>query len=137
MQIPSIVRRPSCRHRSPRQARRRRAQSLKFLVRRPTGMPSWEYANKDEEARLAQRLPEPNTEEVIGSGGQVTRVLRCPGDRVGEVLRRALRLAHDKGLVASIPKIISLPEQNVREGFFERKEIEAVIANISKPLRDL
>ena len=37
-----------------------------------------------------------------------------------ELLRRALRLAHDRQLSPSIPKVRVLTEHNTRQGFFER-----------------
>jgi hypothetical protein len=41
-----------------------------------------------------------------------------------ELLRRALRLAKDRGLLLSLPKISLLPEHNTRQGFFERPDLE-------------
>jgi hypothetical protein len=38
-----------------------------------------------------------------------------------ELLRRALRLAHDRQLLPTIPKVKTLEEQNARQGFFERR----------------
>jgi integrase len=53
-----------------------------------------------------------------------------------ELLRRALRLAHDRQLLPSIPKVRVLPEHNTRQGFFERPDLEAVLAALPAYLRD-
>jgi integrase len=53
-----------------------------------------------------------------------------------ELLRRALRLAHDRQLLPSIPKVRVLPEHNTRQGFFERPDLEAVVAALPAYLRD-
>ena len=53
-----------------------------------------------------------------------------------ELLRRALRLAHDRQLLPSIPKVRVLPENNTRQGFFERADLEAVVAVLPDDLRD-
>jgi integrase len=53
-----------------------------------------------------------------------------------ELLRRALRLAHDRQLLPSIPKVRVLPENNTRQGFFERPDLEAVVAALPAYLRD-
>jgi integrase len=54
-----------------------------------------------------------------------------------ELLRRALRLAHDRQLLPSIPKVRVLTENNTRQGFFERPDLEAVVAALPDYLRDL
>ena len=53
-----------------------------------------------------------------------------------ELLRRALRLAHDRQLLPSIPKVRVLPEHNTRQGFFERPDLEAVVAALPAYLRN-
>ena len=53
-----------------------------------------------------------------------------------ELLRRALRLAHDRQLLPSIPKVRVLPENNTRQGFFERPDLEAVVAALPAYLQD-
>ena len=53
-----------------------------------------------------------------------------------ELLRRALRLAHDRQLLPSIPKVRVLPENNTRQGFFERPDLEAVVTALPAYLRD-
>src|SRR5260370_11976420 len=53
-----------------------------------------------------------------------------------ELLRRALRLAHDRQLLPSIPKARVLPEHNTRQGFFERPDLEAVVAALPAYLQD-
>jgi integrase len=47
-----------------------------------------------------------------------------------------LRLAHDRQLLPSVPKVRVLPEDNTRQGFFERSDLEAVIAGLPDYLRD-
>jgi len=44
-----------------------------------------------------------------------------------ELLRRALRLAHDRQL---LPTVVMLKEDNARQGFFERPDLEAVIFHL-------
>jgi integrase len=53
-----------------------------------------------------------------------------------ELLRRALRLGHDRQLLPSIPKVRVLAENNTRQGFFERPDLEAVVAVLPEYLRD-
>jgi hypothetical protein len=54
-----------------------------------------------------------------------------------ELLRRAVRLAHDRQLLPSIPKVRVLPENNTRQGFFERPDLEAVVAALPAYLQGL
>jgi integrase len=51
-------------------------------------------------------------------------------------LGRALRLALERGTLSAMPKIRRLREQNTRLGFFERAELEAVVAALPDDLRD-
>ena len=44
-----------------------------------------------------------------------------------ELLRRALRLAHDRQLLPSLPKVRVLPENNTRQGFFERPDLSSKV----------
>jgi integrase len=53
-----------------------------------------------------------------------------------ELLRRAMRLAHDRQLLPTIPKVRVLPENNTRKGFFERPDLEAVVAALPAYLQD-
>ena len=53
-----------------------------------------------------------------------------------ELLRRALRLAHDRQLLPSIPKVRVLTEHNTRQGFFERPDLEVVVAALPAYLQD-
>jgi len=45
-----------------------------------------------------------------------------------ELLRRALRLSHDRQLLPSVPRVRVLTENNTRQDFFERPDLEAVVA---------
>ena len=58
-------------------------------------------------------------------------------NRGTQLLGQAYRLAFGRGKVTAIPSIRHLPEKNVREGFFERPEFEAVLAALPADLRDL
>ena len=58
-------------------------------------------------------------------------------NRETEVLSRAFRLAVDEGKLSYSPKVPSLPENNARQGFFERAEFEAVLAKLPEDLRDV
>ena len=51
------------------------------------------------------------------------------------VLKRAFRLAKQAGTVMYVPHIPMLRENNVRSGFFERDEFEAVREQLPAPLR--
>ena len=57
-------------------------------------------------------------------------------NREPELLRRAMRLGHDRQLLPSVPKVRVLPENNTRQGFFERPDLEAVVAALPDYLRD-
>ena len=50
-------------------------------------------------------------------------------------LRRAYVLGIENGKVLARPKIAMLDEDNVREGFFEREQFEAVRANLPEPIQ--
>jgi integrase len=54
-----------------------------------------------------------------------------------ELLHRALRLAHDRQLLPSIPKVRVLTENNIRQGFLERPDLEAVVTTLPAHLQDL
>jgi integrase len=58
-------------------------------------------------------------------------------NRGTQLLGQAFRLALGRGKVTAAPSIRHLPEKNVREGFFERPEFEAVLAALPEDLRDL
>ena len=51
------------------------------------------------------------------------------------ILKRAFSLAVDEGRLARMPKITMLPENNVREGFFEADQFAALLAHLPLPLR--
>lgn len=51
------------------------------------------------------------------------------------ILRRAYRLATRAGLLASRPEFPTIQVQNARTGFFERPELDAVLAALPEPLR--
>jgi integrase len=58
-------------------------------------------------------------------------------NRLTQVLGAALKLAHERRKLAEVPVIRKLPERNVRRGFFERAELEAVIAALPDYLQDM
>jgi integrase len=49
-------------------------------------------------------------------------------------IRRAFRLAVDGGKLAMMPKVRLLQEHNVRTGFFERHEFDAILAHLPEEL---
>src|SRR6185503_5010391 len=53
------------------------------------------------------------------------------------VLGQALRLAQRRGIISSYPYIPHLKERNVREGFFEADEFEAVFAQLPAVIADV
>jgi integrase len=57
-------------------------------------------------------------------------------NRGTQLLGQAFRLALGRGKVTVVPSIRHLPEKNVREGFFERPEFEAVVAALPEHLQD-
>ena len=64
---------------------------------------------------------------------------RSPFDipaRQAELPRQALRLAHDRQLLPSIPKVRVLTENNTRQGFFERPDLETVVSALPAYLQD-
>lgn len=58
-------------------------------------------------------------------------------NRETEVLGRAFRLAVEDGKLSFLPKIPALPENNARQGFFERAEFESVVKRLPPCLADL
>ena len=58
-------------------------------------------------------------------------------NREVELLGRAYRLAVAEGRLASVPHIPVLPERNVRQGFFEKAEFDAVVRELSEDLKDV
>lgn len=59
----------------------------------------------------------------------VNRELAC--------LRRGLRLAHQRGRLATVPYIATAAEHNVRTGFFEEHEFQALVKAAAPHLRPL
>lgn len=53
-----------------------------------------------------------------------------------ELLRRALRLAHEQGLLPTEVKVPMLEEKNTRQGFATRPQLEAIAANLPEWLQD-
>ncbi len=51
------------------------------------------------------------------------------------ILKRTFSLAVDEGRLARMPKITMLPEDNVREGFFEADQFAALVSHLPLPLR--
>src|SRR2546426_9941247 len=58
-------------------------------------------------------------------------------NRETQLLGQAMRLGVERQCLATVPAIRHLPERNVRQGFFERPELEAVVANLPDDLRDV
>ena len=52
-------------------------------------------------------------------------------------LKQALNLARKQGRLSRVPYIPMLREDNARQGFFERAESEAVVANLPGPIDDI
>ena len=57
-------------------------------------------------------------------------------NRETQLLGQALRLALQRHRITSIPSIRHLPEDNARQGFFERPEFEALVTALPDYLRD-
>ena len=57
-------------------------------------------------------------------------------NRVVSMLQQALRLAVDRGLLTSAPRLRHLPERNARQGFFEKRDFEAVRNHLPAYLKD-
>lgn len=58
-------------------------------------------------------------------------------NRALQTLGQALRLALERGKIQTVPKIRLLPERNARQGFFEQRELEALVAELPEFLRDV
>lgn len=58
-------------------------------------------------------------------------------NRETEILSRAFRLAVEEGKFSSAPHVPALAERNVRQGFFEKSEVEAVLRELPEDLRDM
>ncbi len=52
------------------------------------------------------------------------------------VLRRALELAHRDGTIPTVIHVQRLPVQNARQGFFERADLDMVVAKLPEYLQD-
>ena len=52
------------------------------------------------------------------------------------LLRQALRLARKRGTLTNLIEVRRLPEHNTRQGFFERSDLEAVVAALPEYLQD-
>ncbi len=57
-------------------------------------------------------------------------------NRETQLLGQAFRLALKRGRLATVPYIRHLPERNVRDGFFERADFEAVASHLPPYLQD-
>jgi integrase len=57
-------------------------------------------------------------------------------NRETQLLGQAMRLALERGRITALPSIRHLPERNVRQGFFERPDLEAVVAALPDYLQD-
>jgi len=58
-------------------------------------------------------------------------------NRETEILGRAFRLAVDEGRLSHNPKVPTLPERNVRQGFFEKAEFEAIVPLLPAEVADV
>jgi integrase len=63
---------------------------------------------------------------------------RAPGtiNRETQLLRQAIKLGIKRGEIITAPYIRRLSEKNIRQGFFERAELDAVVAALPEYLRD-
>jgi integrase len=62
---------------------------------------------------------------------------RATVNREVGVLKQAFNLARKQGRLGRVPYFPMLKEDNARQGFFERGEFEAVVANLSESLDDV
>lgn len=53
------------------------------------------------------------------------------------VLKHGMKLAHRQGQLASVPAFPTLTPKTVRIGFFEREELDAILAELPAPVRAL
>jgi integrase len=58
-------------------------------------------------------------------------------NRETELLNRAFRLAVEENRISFTPKIPALPENNARQGFFERGELDRLLPHLPTPLDDV
>jgi integrase len=79
----------------------------------------------------AERIDQYIEERIAGGKAPATV------NRETQLLHQAFRLAVDRGRLVFMPKVRHLDESgNVRQGFFERDEFEAVVVNLPEHLRD-
>ncbi len=52
-------------------------------------------------------------------------------------MKRALNIAHEEGIIATVPAFPHLREANARQGFFERHEVELLARTLPDNLQDL
>lgn len=57
-------------------------------------------------------------------------------NRETQLLGQAFKLAFQRGQLVTVPHIRRLPERNVRQGFFDRADFEAIIAALPEYLQD-
>jgi integrase len=75
--------------------------------------------------------------ERIGADGE-KKPGKAPAtvNRYVETMRHAFRLAKKQGRLSRMPYFPTLAEDNARQGFFEKAEVEAVVANLPAPHAD-
>ncbi|MDQ6893026.1 MAG: site-specific integrase [Acidobacteriota bacterium] len=71
------------------------------------------------------------------SDRQAKKISNAKVNRETEILGRAYKLAIEDGKLSYFPRIPALPENNARQGFFERSEFESVVKHLSEPLAEM
>jgi integrase len=84
-------------------------------------------------AYIAQRQ-EPRRNK---KGEPLAPISNAKVNRETEILGRAFHLAVEEGRLSHNPKIPTLPERNVRQGFFEKAEFQAITALLPGEIADL
>ena len=74
---------------------------------------------------------------VVGEGDerQERRYSNGEINRELTTLKRILNLARQNGKLMHVPHIPMLKERNVRTGFFEREQIDRILARLPAPIR--
>jgi len=82
----------------------------------------------------AQDLTERRIDDYIEQ--RLKKVLASTINRETQPLGQALRLAQTRQLIKRVPKIRGMKETNIRQGFFEYEEVEALTAHLPEYLQD-
>jgi integrase len=73
--------------------------------------------------------------KIVGEGDDERRYSNGEINRGLTTLKRILNLARQNGKLMNVPHIPMLKERNVRTGFFEREQIDRILAHLPSAIR--